>query len=716
MDALEDPLWYRVAGLQPRLLSHVRVQRRVSRGQVWYLLCDAGRRRYHRLDPVAWEFVGRLDGNATVDEIWQVVHQKLGEAAPSQSEVLQMLTQLATAELLLHHPQLDPADVVSHRRRREARRRASSVNPLFFKVPLFDPTKLLHRLVPLARVLFTPWAALAWMTLLLLAGVVAGSRWEELSHALTTHGRSAAFLLYIWLSYPFVKAVHEACHAMAVRVWGGEVREVGVSLMLLSPLPYVDASAATGFASKQRRMVVGAVGVMAELAIAAMALLLWSVTNTPTVQLVALAVVAGCGVSTLLFNANPLARFDGYHVLCDALDMPNLAQRANAVMAHAGRRLLGAAHGPLPAASPREAAGLALYGLLAWLYRVVVLVGVIWWLAPSYPLLAAALGVMGLMGVFGPALKNLATFLVFDPRLDGRRLRAYGLSVGVPVLALVALFAIPAPSFTVEQGVVWAPPEAIIRVDTAGDLTQLAARDQQRVEPDQLIAQLDNLALRGQREAAASRLQGLEVQYYEAMIAQSAEATRIAHERDSARATLVRLDERLNALTLRARTAGTLLVPRDSGQEGHHYRQGKELAYVLPDQAGLLVKVALSESGAALVRERTTRVSVLMPDGSQRIVAARLDRETPGVTRTLPSPALAQANGGPVPVDPADKEGRQALAPVTLVDVRVPDEATQWIGARTWVRFDHAHEPLGQQWTRRLEQSFLSTLALSPKS
>jgi len=716
MDALEDSLWYRVSELRPRLLSQVRVQRRVRREHVWYMLCDDARRRYHRLDPPAWEFVGRLNGTDTVDDIWQTVHQRLGEDAPSQAEVLQILAQLASAELLLHHSQLDPTDVVSSRRKRERRRRAAAVNPLMFKVPLFDPTRLLQALMPLARVLFTPWTAIAWMLLLALAGTIADNRWDELSHALKTHGRSATFLLYIWLSYPFVKTLHEACHGMAVKVWGGDVREVGVSLMLLSPLPYVDASAATGFLSRQRRMIVGAVGVMAELAIAALALLVWSLTNSPAVQLVALAVATGCGVSTLLFNANPLARFDGYHVLCDALDMPNLAQRANAVLAHLGRSLLGAPNDALPALSGREAAVLGLYGMLAGLYRIFVLVGVTWWLSPSYPVLAAIVAGLGFVGLAGPALRNLAHFLIFDHRLHGRRTQAYALSIGVPALALLMLFVVPAPSFTVEQGVVWTPPEAIVRVDTDGELSQLMVRDRERVAPDQLIAQLDNLALRGERETAASRWQGLEVQYYETLIAKPAEAARVAFERDSARATLARLDDRIASLALRAHIGGVLLLPRDGGQEGHFYRQGKELAYVLPDQMGLLVKVALSESEAALVRERTTGVSVMLPDGSRRIVPARLDRETPGVTRTLPSAALAKANGGPVPVDPSDTEGRQAMAPVTLVDVRVPDEATQWIGARTWVRFDHGHEPLGRQWARKLEQAFLSALALSPKT
>jgi putative peptide zinc metalloprotease protein len=713
MDSLEDPLWYRIANLRPRLNGQVRIQRRVTRGRILHMLCDDVRRRYHRVDEAAWHFVGRLDGKSTVDEIWHTVHRKLGEAAPSQGEVLRILAQLAASELLTQHQLLDPAQVVSRKRKRERQIRAAAVNPLAFKVPMFDPSRLLEWLLPLARVLFTSWAGLLWLLLIGVASMTANSHWSELGAALKANARAPSFLLCMWLAYPFIKTLHETCHAMAVRVWGGEVREVGLTLVLLTPLPYVDASAATAFESRQRRMMVSAVGVAAELAIAALFLLVWSATSSPQLQQLSLAITACCGISTLLFNANPLARFDGYHVLCDALDLPNLAQRSRAVIAHLFQHLLGASpsDNTSPEASTREMVGLAVYGVLSWTYQLLVLLIAAWWLYPPYPLLAMSVGVLGTVGLVGRPLIHAAGFLLLDNRLAGRRVRALTLSGGTVLALLVGIFFVPAPSFTVQKGVVWAPPEAIVRVETDGELRTLTAINHQRVSADQTIGQLDNLALRGERAASAGRLQELEVQYFDALLTKPPEAGRLAMERDAVHAGLERLDQRIAALTLKTRSEGILLMPRDGGQEGHFYRQGKELGYVLSGEPGLLVKVALSESQAALVRERTTTVSVLLEDGPPRIVPGTLDRETPSVTRTLPSAVLGSAAGGPVLTDPSDTEGRQTLAPVGLVDVRVPGEPARWIGARVWVRFDHASEPLGHQWVRSLKQAFLSGLA-----
>ncbi len=713
MESLEDSRWHQIAAVRLRLRGHVRVQRRVSHGRHTFVLCDDIHRRFHRLDACAWEFVGRLDGRLSVEEAWQLVHARLGEAAPSQTEALQMLVQLASAELISQHPLLDPVQEVGRRRRHERQVAAAAVNPLSFRVPLFDPTHLLQACLPLARRLFTPSAALLWAMLLIWAATIAAGRWEELLHALRAQGRTAGFVFYAWLAYPLVKTLHEACHAMAVKAWGGDVREVGVSLMLLSPLPYVDASAASGFPSRSRRVMVSAVGVMAELAVASAALLLWSVSSNPSLQQACLAVAASCGISTLVFNANPLVRFDGYHVMCDLLDMPNMAQRARAVTAYAAARCLGAVSTSRPEASTRQAWALGAYGVLSWLYQLAVVAGVSWWLSVPYPALAFAVGLLGAASLLLPPLLRSLPFLLFDRRLEGRRLSALCRAVSIGLALVLGVWVVPAPSFTVQQGVVWPPPEAIVRAETDGDLLALAAHDHEVVDKGQVIAHLENLALQGERETTASRLQQLEVQYYDALASKSGDSRRFALEREEARAALARVDERLAGLTVKANASGTLLVPRNEGQEGHVYRRGRELAYILPRGPGVLVKVALSESQAALVREKTQTVSVVLPDGRTHVVPATLQRETPEVTRNLPSAVLGSAAGGPILIDPTDSDGRRALASVAIVDVWVPGEPARWIGARAWVRFDHGGEPLGWQWARTLRQAFLSRLALS---
>ena len=339
-----------------------------------------------------------------MDSLWRHVHARLGEAAPTQAEVMRLLAQLSEAELVTVDALPELELLLRHRRRKELRRKLAVANPLSFKVPLFDPSAVLNILLPLVRPVFTAWGLLAWLALIAAGLASAASHAPALAQALKAQGAGSGFLLTVWLAYPFVKLLHEFGHAFAVRAWGGEVREMGINLMLLTPVPYVDASSATQFAQRHRRMLVGAAGIMVELAIAALALFTWLATSAPGLQQLALAVMTLCTLSTLLFNGNPLARFDGYYVLSDALETPNLGARADAVLRRWLLRALGLRRDS-DSESPGAQAWLGSYALLSVGYRWVVGLAMVHWLHEEHPLLALA---MTRVGADDPARVALA--------------------------------------------------------------------------------------------------------------------------------------------------------------------------------------------------------------------------------------------------------------------------------------------------------------------
>ena len=144
----------------------------------------------------------------------------------------------------------------------------------------------------------------------------------------------------MWIAYPLVKGLHELGHGLTIQRWGGEVHELGLMLLVFIPVPYVEASAATTFPSKSRRMLVGAAGVMVELLLASLALLVWLSVEPGWVRDLAFDITVIGGVSALLFNGNPLLRFDGYYVFSDLLEIPNLASRSQRYYAYLGKRYL----------------------------------------------------------------------------------------------------------------------------------------------------------------------------------------------------------------------------------------------------------------------------------------------------------------------------------------------------------------------------------------
>jgi putative peptide zinc metalloprotease protein len=389
--SLFSPLWYRIAGLHPQLRPDVRVQRQQYRDQRWHLLVGTASGRMFRVNDQAYQFVGRCDGRKSVQEIWDTLLAQAGDDAPTQDEVIAVLNQLDGQGLLSYEVVPDAAALADSANERSRRRRQAFVNPFAMRVPLGNPTALLRRLEFLGPVLLNRLALWAWLAMIAVAAATAAAHGSELAAHAAAHLATPRFLLISWLCYPPIKLLHELGHGLAVRRWGGEVREAGFSLLVLIPAPYVDASASAAFRERRHRIVVGAIGIMIELAIAAVALAVWLNVQPGLVRDIAFATAFIASVSTLLFNGNPLLNFDGYYVLGDAIDVPNLGPRSRGWWGGALMRLaLGDAGTPQPRLARGERKWLVLYAPLSLAYRLFVSLLIVLWIAAHSLLLAAA--------------------------------------------------------------------------------------------------------------------------------------------------------------------------------------------------------------------------------------------------------------------------------------------------------------------------------------
>src|SRR5690606_23682455 len=178
-DTLLSPYWYRIAKLHPRLRQHVQVRMQSTRGQAWYVLHNQATGRFHRVNAQAYELVGRLDGRFTVDEVWQVLLSQLGDDAPSQHDVIRILGQLTDAGLVQAEVTPDVRQMLAADEQRAHREQRSRLNPLSFRLGLFNPSSLLERLQPMLRLLFQPWAVMLWCLVVLLASVTAVLNLED---------------------------------------------------------------------------------------------------------------------------------------------------------------------------------------------------------------------------------------------------------------------------------------------------------------------------------------------------------------------------------------------------------------------------------------------------------------------------------------------------------------------------------------------------------
>jgi len=370
--SLLSPSWYRVAPLNPRLRSHVRIERHEYRGQDWYVIQDGFTGRHHRFSPEAYQLVGMMDGRRTLDQIWQAVCARLGDHMPTQDEVIDLLARLYRADLLQTSAILDFSDL--HQRSLQGRRSrlfTQMASPLSVRFPLVDPDRFLTRTMPWVRP-FLGWQAFAvWAAVVAAAAILAVLHWDALQGDFSDALLGMENLLLISLLYPVLKILHEFGHAYMVKKEGGEVHEMGVMLLVFMPLPYVDASSSTSFRDKHQRMLVGGAGIMVELFVAAVMLMVWLNVEAGLVRALAYKTLLVAGVSTLLFNGNPLLRFDAYYILSDWLEIPNLAQRGVGYLGYLFKRyLLGIESADSPARSPGEARWLFFYAVAAFFYRI----------------------------------------------------------------------------------------------------------------------------------------------------------------------------------------------------------------------------------------------------------------------------------------------------------------------------------------------------------
>jgi len=708
-DALFSPSWYRVADLKPRIRAHTVIHRHAYRDRVWFILQDQAAGRSHRFTPAAHHFVGLMDGNRTVQELWDAAAQQLGDAAPTQEEVIRLLGQLHSADALLCDVPPDSQELFRRHQRHTAmewKRRLWT--PLALRFPLWDPDRFLDRTLPYTGWLFGWIGALLWLAVVGTGVVMTASHWTELTKDVMDRLLAPQNLALLWLVYPVVKALHELGHAYATKKFGGEVHEIGIMLLVLTPVPYVDATAAWGFRDKRQRMLVGAAGIAVELFLGSLALFVWLWAEAGAVRAIAYNVMLISGISTLLFNGNPLLRFDGYYVLADAIEIPNLGTRANRYLGYLFQRYaLAAKDADSPAETTGERVWMVVYGLAAFIYRCSILFVIIVFIAGKFFIIGILLAAWALgTQVFTPVAKSVS-FLAKNPGLRRQRGRAVGTSIAIALGVLVLVFLVPAPSWTRAQGVIWVPEEAQVRAGTEGFIERLLVPvDSQVVRGQPLIVATDPFLL-ARVKVLEAQAKELAAQYDALIQIDRVQAQIVREELASVQANLARARERERDLTLRAGATGRLVVPNAADLPGRFVQKGTLVAYVVEPKE-LTARAAVSQDYIDLVRSRQRGAEVMVADWGAAPIRAEIRREVPGASKQLPSSALGSMGGGPFAVDPRDNQGVTAVGRVYQVELGLPaDFRYSYLGARVFVRFNHGWEPLGVQAYRALKRLFL---------
>jgi len=704
-----SPSWHSVAELKPRLLPQANVQRMRFRGRPWYVVQDHTGGKVYRLTASAYAFVAGMDGRTTVQALWERANASEVRDACTQPEIVDLLTQLHAADLLQADAMPDSASLMERRRKKRMDTvRQWLLNPMSLKIPLVNPDRFLARFLPWVGWCFGPWGALLWALMVLPALLLAGEHWHDLTENLSDRVLSGSNLWVMAAVYPVVKLAHELGHGFATKRWGGSVRELGLMFLIFAPVPYVEASSSSAFPSKYRRAVVAAAGMLVELFLAALALHVWLAAEPGILRGVAFNVMVICGVSTLVVNGNPLLRYDGYYILSDLIEMPNLAQRGQAWWTWLmDRHAFGSSDAVRPDETPSEQRWLFFYTPLAWCYRTFVTLSVIFVVANKYFFVGALMALWSAWGLLGAPLRKAWKHLSSAGSLHRVRQRAFRRTFGTLAVVGIVALCVPLPMYSRALGVVWLPDQAMLHAGGNGFFVRWLVPPGSAVHKGQPVYMLENPQLRAEVAVNRAKRDEAQARYDAEHFNDPTKAAPLARQLDEANDTLARSETRLARLVGFAGGDGALVVATAQDMPGHYYKQGELLGYVLQERQ-LIVRTVVQQDDVDLVHSRLSGVALRLAGSPGDAWASRVSREFPGGVDELPTAALGLNAGGTVATNPNDSNGVKTLQRVFVVDLALPGDVRPRFGERVHVRFEHGHEPLAWQGLRRLRQVFLS--------
>ena len=606
----------------PPLRKDLIVTRQLFEGRTYFVVKDPISLQYFRMTAEDYSLATLFDGRRTFGAIRDIYlerfpHVRL-EYSPEEvnERVLRFANDLALLQFL-------SVQGVRLKARYEAARQKKAKKGwlynlankvFFFRFSLFDPDRLFARM---ARPLWWVWTK---PTLWISVGLIATATLVFLTH---TEGLDQALanlfhwenIALMWITTMIVKSVHELGHGLTCKHFGGEVHEVGFMSLVFTPYFFVNVSDSWVMTDRRHRMLVSAAGIYVELIFAAFAVFLWATIQPGWLHNFLFNIIIIASVSTILFNANPLMRFDGYYIMTDAIEVPNLQAKSRALITHQVKNLLFGRLAADPVLSrmplPRKRFWLFYtYAILSWLYGYWVIYKLIVFMKPHL----APLGLEGLAEWF--AVLALTSWVLLPivaffkgMQLTGQdwqphgRLRRLSVMLGIAlgVFAVACFFPV---ELTIKRvgAVQLADPEQV-RPEVPGFIEEVYVKEGDRVTAGQPLAKLSNREVTQSLIVVENRLRVSEQMVQAALgLGKPAEQKQAENMRAAHQAKFAEAQREVENLTLSAHTSGTILT-RDLQLKRGTLIKGNDLFCEIARLDPMRIKVALGEREVRYVKK-----------------------------------------------------------------------------------------------------------------
>lgn len=679
-------------------------------GKTFHVIKDPVCLRYYRFSKQEYFVFQLFDGKHTMEDVQGAFEEEFKPMRLELTDLEGFARQLVTAGLV-QNEQPGAARHLFERRakQRRMRRLATLSNILYLKIPVFDPDRLLTWMYRYLWWVFTTWFFVASVGLMLAAAFHVALHFNTFQAKLPAYQEFFTWnsVLYMWISLGVVKIIHEFGHGLSCKAFKGECHEMGILLMCLSPALYANVTDAWTLADKWKRIIISFAGIYVELVIASIATFVWWYTPAyPTVNNIALCIMVLCSVSTVMFNANPLMRFDGYYMLADWLEVPNLREKANRFLNNLFlSKGLGIEVPPEPYMAPWRKWLFVIYAIASWVYRWVLTFSILWFLAdflgPKLKILSQMLAVMSLASLFiWPTFKVIKNIRQRGRLPDMKAVRVQ-ITLAIFAALLLAFFFLPLPVSRVhETGLVAVAPDALegvmlsepARLKSLSDVgpgqkvrrgQSLAMFHSETLEVElakALATQAEQHSVAAQLNSAVAKARGLGDTAAEERFRADFKRTQVkAETADGEVARLLARRDRLREM--KAPRDGILVTTPKRDEIGKLFDKGYSETtplFAVGDPGRLVVKVPVTPPNFRVLREDLKArgeldVSIYAKGRSDRIFSGKV-RQLPEQNAATVPLALTQRGGGSLAVKPSEDPSLLVpLAQVYLVEVELTD-------------------------------------------
>ena len=661
-----------VLPLQAR--KDIQVEEQIYEGQTYYTAKDPLTLRYYRMKELEYFIFTLLDGTREVKDIQAAVEERFGGLKVSEGQIKEFIIMLRNFNFLETfgpHSYNLLYQRVSFKK--WAKIKQTLMSFFFIKIPLVNPDRFLNRVYPHLKFICTRRFFHIWLLFMAIFFFIVLTNSGEFFHQITGFFNLKNLAL-VWVAIMIIKTLHEVGHSLICKHYGGEVHELGLLFIVLTPWMYVNVSDAWIFQKSRQRFLVTVAGLMTELLAASFAAILWWLTRPGVLNSLCYNIVIVCSVDNILRNANPLLRYDGYYALSDFLEVPNLRIRAFGYLKVLLKKYL--LRIPIPdsdedkVVSPRRKWIYLIYGPLSFVYLNFIILAIAGFIGKKFFMLGLFLA--GLM-IFNSFILPVKKGLAFAFR--NRAQMGYGRPVFIgaallPVAILIFLCFYQAPLRVVSPCSVEPMDYAVVRTEGAGFLEKILCDQGDRVKKGQVLALLINPELMMNYErlqvARAGLLQtkrkalGLNkyVDYDQAEL----EIGKIEKE-------IGKLKEKIEKLKILSQQEGTILTPNLKERIGDFLREGEifcETGYV----GDLQVRVIIPEEDFSEIK-KGLRVDLKVYAYVNRIFQGEVMDISPVKIENLENLALSSKFGGTFPTEKVTKSGEMPKFPLFQVTMRI---------------------------------------------